>query len=69
MEAKSDLKADAHKITDEMINDGMKVLAVAYKESDNNSISPSDEQDMILLGFLAFFDAPKSSAESAIKKT
>ncbi|MCD7872981.1 MAG: magnesium-translocating P-type ATPase, partial [Clostridiales bacterium] len=68
MEAKSDLKADAHKITDEMINDGMKVLAVAYKESNNNSISPSDERDMILLGFLAFFDAPKSSAESAIKK-
>lgn len=46
----------------------MKVLAVAYKPLGQETISPEDESDLTLLGYLAFFDAPKQSAAAAIEK-
>ena len=55
-------------IVDEMLEDGMKVLAVAYKPLDQATLSPEDEHAFILLGYLAFFDAPKESAAGAIQK-
>ena len=55
-------------IVDEMLEDGMKVLAVAYKPLRKTTLSPEDEHDFILLGYLAFFDAPKESAAGAIQK-
>lgn len=55
-------------IVDEMLEDGMKVLAVAYKPLKEATLSPADEHDFILLGYLAFFDAPKESAAGAIQK-
>lgn len=51
-----------------MLDDGMKVLAVAYKKTDKKSLDFNDENDLILLGYLAFFDAPKKSAASAVEK-
>ncbi|MGI6501723.1 MAG: magnesium-translocating P-type ATPase [Anaerostipes sp.] len=57
-----------HTVADELLEDGMKVLAVAYKPLEDDSICASDEQDFILLGYLVFFDAPKKSAASAIEK-
>lgn len=55
-------------IVDEMLEDGMKVLAVAYKPLKEATLSQADEHDFILLGYLAFFDAPKESAAGAIRK-
>ncbi len=55
-------------VVDEMLEDGMKVLAVAYKPLRKTTLSPEDEHDFILLGYLAFFDAPKESAAGAIQK-
>lgn len=55
-------------IVDEMLEDGMKVLAVAYKPLKEATLSQEDEHDFILLGYLAFFDAPKESAAGAIRK-
>lgn len=57
-----------HAVVDEMLDDGMKVLAVAYKNHSSDVLSKTDEEDLILLGYLAFFDAPKESAKSAIEK-
>lgn len=58
-----------HSIIDEMLEDGMKVIAVAYKKIENRSnITLEDENELTLLGYLAFFDAPKKSAVSAIEK-
>lgn len=59
---------DVHAVVDEILEDGMKVLAVACKPMQKNSLSPEDEQELTLLGYLAFFDAPKKSAASAIGK-
>ena len=60
--------ASVHAIVDEMLEDGMKVLAVAYKPLSQETISPEDENGLTLLGYLAFFDAPKQSAAAAIEK-
>lgn len=60
--------SSVHAVVDEMFEDGMKVLAIAYKKLKQESLSVDDEQDFILLGYLAFFDAPKKSAASAIGK-
>lgn len=64
----ADAFSSVHAVVDEMLEDGMKVLAVAYKPLDRESLNIKDEQDFILLGYLAFFDAPKSSARGAIEK-
>ncbi len=55
-------------IVDEMLEDGMKVLAVAVKKTDKGELQSTDERDLTLLGYLAFFDAPKKSAAEAIGK-
>lgn len=57
-----------HAIVDEMLEDGMKVLAVACKPLPQNRVTRKDERDLILLGYLAFFDAPKKTAAAAISK-
>lgn len=59
---------DVHAVVDELLEDGMKVLAVAYKRHPGEQVNGDDEQGFILLGYLAFFDAPKKSAASAIEK-
>ncbi len=60
--------ASVHAIVDDMLEDGMKVLAVAYKPLGQETISPEDENGLTLLGYLAFFDAPKQSAADALAK-
>ncbi|MCL2684189.1 MAG: magnesium-translocating P-type ATPase [Synergistaceae bacterium] len=48
--------------------DGMRVLGLAQKTnpSPEGKFSAADEGDMVLLGYLAFLDPPKDSAEDAI---
>lgn len=52
----------------ELAKDGFRVVAVAYKESENDRTyyNKSDEKDMIFLGFMTFLDPPKESAKLAI---
>lgn len=59
--------SDAHAVVDEMLEDGMKVLAVAYKPLAGPCLHKEDEQGLTLLGYLAFFDAPRQSAAGAIQ--
>lgn len=63
-----DAVQQVHAVVDEMLEDGMKVIAVACKTLHKDSLAPEDEQNLTLLGYLAFFDAPKKSAASAIEK-
>ncbi|MBM6901101.1 hypothetical protein H6B10_15515, partial [Gemmiger formicilis] len=51
-----------------MLEDGMKVIAVAYKPVQETILSDQLEEDCILLGYIAFLDAPRQSAASAIGK-
>lgn len=53
----------------ELNNDGMRVIAVAQKTNPSpiGMFSTEDEQDMVLIGYLAFLDPPKASTKKAIK--
>lgn len=52
----------------ELNEKGMRVIAVARKvdHSPVGTFSVEDEKDMVLIGYLAFFDPPKESAARAI---
>ena len=48
---------------------GMRVIAVAQKTNPSplGQFSISDESEMVLIGFLAFLDPPKDTAQSAVE--
>jgi len=56
------------KLYDEMSSQGFRVLAVATKEVDNKrQVYPkSEEKEMSLEGFVAFYDPPKHSAKQTL---
>jgi Mg2+-importing ATPase len=61
---KNDLIEEYH----ELSSQGYRVLAVAYREFPKTQevFSVQDEREMVLLGYIAFFDPPKDSAAKAI---
>ena len=62
-----EVKQSVSSVVDEMLEEGMKVIAVARKPLGNKiQITLDDEQNMILMGYLAFFDAPKKTAKDSI---
>lgn len=66
----SELKQKAKLISEQLNKQGMRVLAVAHKsylDKDCN-FCVKDENDMVLIGFLAFLDPPKQSAAGAIRQ-
>lgn len=63
------VKNNIRSISTDMNKDGLRVIAVC-KKSVPDSISDfdvSDENNMVLEGFIGFLDPPKESAESSIK--
>ena len=64
---------DSKIILNDMLEDGMKILAIAKKDfskhlKESENIPPDLEEDLTLVGYIAFFDAPKKSAAEAIQK-
>ncbi|MGA2976880.1 MAG: magnesium-translocating P-type ATPase [Spirochaetia bacterium] len=49
--------------------DGYRVLAIGYREfpRDKTVFGAADESDMILLGYIAFFDPPKETTAQSLK--
>lgn len=49
-------------------SDGLRMIAVAQKNEvpDSGTFGVSDEQDLVLIGFIGFLDPPKESAKAAI---
>jgi Mg2+-importing ATPase len=62
------LKRDVLEEYEELSREGYRVLAIAYREFPRSKevFSTADESDMILLGYIAFFDPPKESAAAAL---
>ncbi|MBP9855173.1 MAG: magnesium-translocating P-type ATPase [Candidatus Omnitrophica bacterium] len=54
---------------DSLSAEGFRVLAVAYKDMENNKdvYSRTDEQNLILKGYIAFLDPPKPTARKTIE--
>ena len=63
------LRQDILEEYESLSKQGFRVLAIAYREypKDREVFSAADESGLILLGYLAFFDPPKDSAEKAIR--
>lgn len=59
---------DLYEDVEDLNNEGYRVLAIAYREfpQQKTTFTVSDESNMILLGYIAFFDPPKDSAAQAI---
>lgn len=55
-------------VTQSLNEDGFRVIAIAYKEIDGKQASygVQDENDMTLVGYIAFLDPPKETAAAAI---
>lgn len=64
------LKERAQNVSHHMNHEGMRVLAVAQKTyiEKDHSFDVTDENDMVLIGFLAFLDPPKPSAAEAVRQ-
>ena len=56
-------------LEEELNKEGFRVIAVAYKEIDPNQkvFANEDEKELVLVGFLAFFDPPKKTVAETIK--
>ena len=63
------LKQDLLEEYEELSRDGYRVVAIAYREFPRSKevFSAADESDLVLLGYLAFFDPPKDSAMAALE--
>ncbi|MGH7655377.1 MAG: magnesium-translocating P-type ATPase [Gemmatimonadaceae bacterium] len=59
----------ALEVVQELNEDGLRVVAVAYREFPprTGAYTVADEGDLILAGFMAFLDPPKDSAAPALK--
>ncbi|GMB10648.1 MAG: magnesium-translocating P-type ATPase [Candidatus Improbicoccus devescovinae] len=63
-------KQKTTEISNSLNKNGMRVIAIAYKEiqdSHGGKYTIKDESDMILIGFLAFQDPPRSTCKAALK--
>src|SRR4029077_11024869 len=63
------LKRDLLEEYEALSADGYRVLAIAYRDypRDKEVFSAADENDLVLLGYVAFFDPPKDSANAALE--
>ena len=64
-----EIKTKLDALQNELNEDGLRVLAVAYKEmpaEDNREYVVRDESGLVFMGYLAFLDPPKLSAAEAI---
>src|SRR5262249_11814210 len=63
------LKQDLLEEYENLSRDGYRVVAIAYREFPRAKevFSVADESELVLLGYLAFFDPPKDSAMAALQ--
>lgn len=64
-----ELKETIFKTVEKFNEDGLRVIAIAQKTNPSpvESFGVSDEKDMVLMGYLAFLDPPKSTTAKAIQ--
>jgi len=63
------IRKEVLEISDNLNEQGLRAIAIAQKNNvhDVHTFNISDEQDMVLLGYVGFLDPPKESAKQAIK--
>ena len=68
VELTDNLRKKAYEVYEKNNHDGLRIVAVAQKNNIHGveTFGISDEQDMVLIGFVGFLDPPKKSAQEAI---
>jgi Mg2+-importing ATPase len=63
------IRADLFEEVERLNGDGFRVLGLAYREfpRERKTFTTADESQLILLGYIAFFDPPKVSTTEALK--
>ncbi|MGJ4899163.1 magnesium-translocating P-type ATPase [Bradyrhizobium oligotrophicum] len=63
-----DMRQNVREITRDLNEDGLRALAVAYKElpPEDRAYTVADEKKLVLAGYVAFLDPPKETAREAI---
>ncbi len=63
------LKSDLLEEYEKLSADGFRVLAIAYRDFPRTKevFAAADESDLVLLGYIAFFDPPKETAATALE--
>ena len=63
------IREDLFEEVERLNKDGYRVLGIAYREflRDRTTYTVADERELILLGYIAFFDPPNDSAAEAIE--
>ena len=63
------IRTDLFEEVERLNRDGFRVLGIAYREFPRTKtvFTVADERELILLGYIAFFDPPKPSATEAIE--
>ncbi|MGC1404224.1 MAG: magnesium-translocating P-type ATPase, partial [Thermodesulfobacteriota bacterium] len=63
------IREDLFEEVERLNRDGYRVLGIAYREfpRERTTYTVADEGDLILLGYIAFFDPPKESAAQALE--
>jgi P-type Mg2+ transporter len=63
------IRGDILEEVDRLNRDGFRVLGIAYREfaKSKTEFSIEDEADLVLLGYIVFYDPPKESAREALK--
>ena len=63
------IRADLFEEVEDLNSQGFRVLGIAYREfpRERTTFTTADESQLVLLGYIAFFDPPKDSAASALK--
>ena len=61
-------RREVRRVTRKLNQEGLRALAVAYKwlPAEDRTYSVTDEEEMVLAGYVAFLDPPKDSARQAI---
>jgi Mg2+-importing ATPase len=65
-----EVRERATRLSTELNEDGLRVIAVAYKQVDSQpgkQYGVADESDLVLCGFIAFLDPPKETASPALE--
>jgi Mg2+-importing ATPase len=62
------IRADLFEEVERLNRDGFRVLGIAYREfpPDKRIFTTMDESELILLGYIAFFDPPKAETAKAL---
>ena len=63
------IREDLFEEVDRLNKDGFRVLGIAYREfpRTKTSFNVADEAELVLLGYITFYDPPKDSATEALK--